>query len=83
MRNCRSKLTQREILSAAGLLVPEFFSFSFSEPIEQVLKKVEFPCVVKPLVLSASQGVIRANNAKEFAEAIERNRQLLFYRKFR
>ena len=77
VRNCRSKLTQREILSAAGLPVPKFFSFSFSEPIEQVLKKVEFPCVVKPLVLSASQGVIRANNAKEFAEAVERNRRLL------
>ncbi len=77
VRNCRSKLTQREILSAAGLPVPKFFSFSFAEPIEQVLKKVEYPCVVKPLVLSASQGVIRANNAKEFIEAVERNRRLL------
>ena len=48
VRNCRSKFRQRELMRAANLPVPEFFSFTFSEPIDQVQKRVEFPCVVKP-----------------------------------
>jgi len=74
---CRSKLRQREILHAAGLPVPEFFSFGLHEPLEGVLPRVQFPCVVKPLTLAASQGVIRANHAREFAAAVERIRRLL------
>ncbi len=74
---CRSKLRQREILRAAGLPVPEFFSFGRDEPPAKVLRQVTFPCVVKPLSLAASQGVIRANNAEEFAVAVARIRALL------
>ncbi len=67
---CRSKLRQRETLRAAGVRVPDFFSFAASDDMADVLARVKFPCVVKPLSLSASQGVIRANNADEFAEAV-------------
>jgi biotin carboxylase len=41
------------------------------------MKRVAFPCVIKPLRLSASQGVIRANNPAEFAAAVERIARLL------
>src|SRR5713226_7878355 len=34
---CRSKLRQREVLSAAGSPVPEFFSFGLHEPLGEVL----------------------------------------------
>jgi len=74
---CRSKLRQREVLSAAGLPVPEFFSFGLHEPLGEVLPRVQFPCVVKPLSLAASQGVIRANDAREFSAAVSRIRELL------
>src|SRR3989442_5633681 len=74
---CRSKLRQREVLSAAGLPVPEFFSFGLHEPRGEVLPRVQFPCVVKPLSLAASQGVIRANDAREFSAAVSRIRELL------
>ena len=69
---CRSKLWQREVLRAAGVRVPDFFSFAVQNDLADVLARVKFPCVVKPLSLSASQGVIRANNADEFAEAVRR-----------
>jgi biotin carboxylase len=72
IENCRSKLTQREVLQRAGLPVPEFFSFSLAELLDPVLRRVIFPCVVKPLRLAASQGVIRANNPAEFVAAVER-----------
>jgi biotin carboxylase len=74
---CRSKLRQRETLRAAGVRVPDFFSFAIPDDLADVLARVKFPCVVKPLSLSASQGVIRANNAVEFAEAVRRIRLLM------
>lgn len=77
VENCRSKLRQREVLRDAGLPVPNFFSFALAEPIDTVLRQVVFPCVVKPLRLAASQGVIRANNPAEFVKAVERIARLL------
>lgn len=77
VENCRSKLTQREVLQRAGLPVPDFFSFALAEPLDAVLRRVIFPCVVKPLRLAASQGVIRANNPAEFVAAVERIGRLL------
>jgi biotin carboxylase len=74
---CRDKLRQREVLRAAGLPVPDFASFSLQEGAEKILPRVNFPCVLKPLGLAASQGVIRANNAQEFFAAVRRIRGLL------
>lgn len=73
----RNKLTQRETLRDAGLLVPPFFSFAVTEPLHAVLTNVRFPCVVKPLSLAASQGVIRANNPEQFRNATSRIAALL------
>lgn len=77
VENCHSKLRQREVLQKAGLPVPDFFSFALAEPLDSVLPRVAFPCVIKPLRLAASQGVIRANNPLEFAAAVERTGRLL------
>jgi biotin carboxylase len=74
---CRSKLRQRETLRVAGVRVPEFFAFGASDDFREVLARVKFPCVVKPLSLSASQGVMRANNQNEFAAAVRRIRLLM------
>jgi phosphoribosylaminoimidazole carboxylase (NCAIR synthetase) len=77
VENCRSKLRQREVLQKAGLPVPDFFSFALKEPIDSVLRRVIFPCVLKPLRLAASQGVIRVDNPAEFAAAVQRIARLL------
>jgi biotin carboxylase len=75
--NCRSKLRQREALAAAGVPVPRYFSFALGDALDAILPRVNFPCVVKPLRLAASQGVIRANNAAEFRAAVARIRALI------
>jgi formate-dependent phosphoribosylglycinamide formyltransferase (GAR transformylase) len=75
--NCCNKLRQREVLRAAGMPVPDFFSFELREEIAGVLPRVQFPCVLKPLSLAASQGVIRADNAEQFQAAARRIRALL------
>src|SRR5882672_3897505 len=77
VENCRSKLRQREVLRDAGLPVPGFFSFRLDKRLEKILPRVQFPCVIKPLRLAASQGVIRANNSEEFQAAVARIRALL------
>jgi len=75
--NCRSKLRQREVLRDAGLRVPEFFSFRLGEDLATVLPRVKFPCVVKPLMLAASQGVVRADDVDQFVAAVRRVEALL------
>jgi biotin carboxylase len=77
VESCRSKLRQRQALAKAGLPVPTFFSFAATEDAARVAARVKFPCVVKPTVLAASQGVIRANNSQEFERAVQRIRALL------
>ena len=74
---CRNKLQQREILKAAGIPVPAFFEVSMQDDISQAASSAKYPCVLKPLHLAASQGVIRANNSAEFTRAAERIRSLL------
>jgi len=74
---CRDKFLARQAFQAAGLLVPEFFRTPInSDPIE-IARHADFPCVLKPLGLSGSRGVIRANNVEEFVDAFARVRALL------
>ncbi|MHB8500402.1 MAG: ATP-grasp domain-containing protein [Candidatus Acidiferrales bacterium] len=74
---CRSKLRMREVFREAGLRVPWFRSVSLHPAPEPSLLGVEYPCVAKPLSLSASQGVVRANSREEFISAVARIRRLL------
>jgi hypothetical protein len=74
---CRSKLRMREVFRGAGLPVPWFRSVPLAPPPEPALVGVSYPCVLKPLSLSASQGVVRANNRDEFRAAAHRLRRLL------
>jgi formate-dependent phosphoribosylglycinamide formyltransferase (GAR transformylase) len=74
---CRSKLRMREVFREAGLRVPWFRSVSLSPTPEPALLGISYPCVAKPLSLSASQGVVRANSREEFIAAATRIRRLL------
>ncbi|MGH7425348.1 MAG: ATP-grasp domain-containing protein, partial [Candidatus Methylomirabilales bacterium] len=68
----RSKYRMREVLAAAGAPSPRFAVFSIDDDPGVVAGRVNFPCVVKPLFLSASRGVIRANDPVEFVAAFHR-----------
>ena len=74
---CRNKFLARERFQAAGLLVPEFFRGPLDEGPQRAALAAPYPCVLKPLGLSASRGVIRANNAQEFSAAFRRIAALL------
>ena len=68
----RDKLRQRETLAAAGVPVPRFSAHSLTEDPHALAARVTYPCVVKPLRLAASRGVIRANDPAGFVAAAER-----------
>lgn len=78
---CRNKFRMREVLRDAGLFHgPSSFWFRripLSPEPESALLGIQFPCVLKPLALSASQGVMRADNREEFREAARRLARLL------
>ncbi len=74
---CRSKLRMREVFRDAGLRVPWFRAVALQPAPEPALLGISYPCVLKPVSLSASTGVIRANNREEFLQAAARVRGVL------
>ena len=71
------KLKTRMRLRAAGLRTPWFRSIPLDRDNGVLLERVAYPCVVKPLGLAASRGVIRADTPVELVAAAERLRRLL------
>ncbi|MGZ4789420.1 MAG: ATP-grasp domain-containing protein [Terriglobales bacterium] len=74
---CKNKWLARELFKAAGLQVPWYKRVPADEDARELVQQVPFPCVLKPLGLSASRGVIRANVGSEFVEAFHRIGKLL------
>jgi biotin carboxylase len=74
---CKNKWVARERYNAAGLLVPWYKRVPADENPRELVSEVPFPSVVKPLGLSASRGVIRANVGSEFVAAFRRVADLL------
>ncbi len=73
----RNKHYMRQLFSAAGVPSPKFRLYELSDDPTQIAAEVEYPCVLKPLLLSGSRGVIRADNPDEFASAFRRLGRLL------
>jgi len=81
----RHKLLTRERLRDAGLRVPWFQPVAirpsrFGEPSALshiAVQGLTYPCVIKPVTLSGSRGVMRADDPASFLVAFERLRRLL------
>jgi biotin carboxylase len=73
----RDKYQMRQCLAAAGVPIPRYRRIALKDDPFLAARGVAFPCVVKPLALSASRGVIRANNVDQFIAAFRRITALL------
>jgi hypothetical protein len=74
----RHKQLTRERLRDAGLPVPWFFPLAIDhQPLAVSHQPLTYPCVVKPVALSGSRGVMRADDPAGFAAAFERLRALM------
>lgn len=72
-----NKYRMREMLSAAGVWCPCFARFDLSLPVEEIALEQRYPCVLKPVLLSGSRGVIRADTPDGFIEAFRRIGRIL------
>jgi biotin carboxylase len=73
----RNKAVMRRLLARAGVPSPPFTTVGVEEDPRAVARRMAYPCVLKPLVLSASRGVIRADDEAGFVAAFERIRAIL------
>ncbi|MAT99984.1 MAG: phosphoribosylglycinamide synthetase [Anaerolineaceae bacterium] len=77
----RDKHKMRQMLAAANVNSPQFLRFPLEESLDRVTDEVQakigFPCVVKPLHLNGSRGVMRANDTGELVAVVQRLRSML------
>jgi biotin carboxylase len=62
----------REVLAEAGLPSPPFHRVFLEENPEDAARRVAYPCVLKPLFLAGSRGVIRVDSPAQFVAAFHR-----------
>jgi biotin carboxylase len=72
VRAARDKYQTRQALAGAGMRTPKYKRFSVDDDPGEVAKQVSYPCVVKPLALAASRGVMRADDPEQFVVAFQR-----------
>jgi biotin carboxylase len=73
----KNKYLMRETLRQAGVRVPRFWHFTLNDDPVEIAHQVTYPCVIKPVYLSTSRGVMRADNQEEFVRAAHRLELLL------
>jgi biotin carboxylase len=73
----RDKGRARELLAAADVPSPAHELHDLDGDLEEVARRARYPCVLKPLGLSASRGVMRADDAGELIAAAGRLRRIV------
>ncbi len=73
VRIARRKDLSRYCLQQAGIRVPEFTVIKAGESDPLTSPSFGFPCVIKPLALSGSRGVIRADSIKSLEKGVKRS----------
>jgi len=76
-RCTRRKDLARWALAEAGTAVPAFRVIDLGRPLAAQLEVLPYPCVVKPLSLSGSRGVIRVDSAAQALSSCARVQAIL------
>ncbi len=72
VRMALDKYETRQALTKAGFEQPWYRRLSLLEDPEGVAEGIKYPCVLKPINLAASRGVIRADDPAAFVAAFRR-----------
>ncbi len=73
----RRKDLSRQCLQLAGIQVPKFSLINAADRWKPVEPAFSFPCVIKPLALSGSRGVIRADSCDDLESGIKRSLKII------
>ncbi|HED17579.1 MAG TPA: ATP-grasp domain-containing protein [Gammaproteobacteria bacterium] len=76
-RLSRRKDLARQQLQQANLPLPDTWLIDRQQPLADQISPVRFPCVAKPLSLSGSRGVIRADNPTSLQQTLLRIGKIL------
>ncbi|HXZ96535.1 MAG TPA: ATP-grasp domain-containing protein [Burkholderiales bacterium] len=76
VRALRDKLEFRKLLSSNGYNCPEFHHLQDNTDSAALIPRLHFPVVVKARRLSASRGVIRADDPLQYLQAVSRVRAI-------
>src|SRR5438552_1838671 len=68
----RDKARMRQRFADEGLLTPDFTTAAIDTNPQTIAASVAYPCVIKPLHLSGSQGVVKADGPVDFASVFAR-----------
>jgi biotin carboxylase len=68
----RNKHAMREALRRARVASPPYWLFTLADDPVAAARMVTYPCVLKPTILAASRGVIRADDEAGFVAAFRR-----------
>jgi biotin carboxylase len=71
VRASQDKLLMRRAFETAGLRTPWFRPLALDRGPLPAAAELDYPCVLKPRALSASRGVLRADDARTFVAAFE------------
>jgi len=72
-----NKYKMRRQIKKGGLPSPRFNLYSITDDPLLISEKTIYPCVLKPIFLSGSRGVIRADNQLQFTNAFQKITELL------
>ena len=70
VRRVRDKLSFRQMQKEGGLLCPDFRHLPSDADPAELISRLKWPVVVKARRLSGSRGVIRADNAQAYLQAV-------------
>ncbi len=76
-RACANKRLSREAIASAGLPAPWFYTVPAGSSPAAAASDARFPCVLKPLAMAGSRGVIRADDERQFTDAFKSLQSLL------
>jgi biotin carboxylase len=77
VRATRDKSLMRTILDDVDVPTPNWRAFPIDVDATALGTLIKYPCVVKPIALSGSRGVMRADDPESFAAAVDRLRAIL------
>ena len=77
VKTAQRKDLARDCLKKSKVNIPLFDLLTTTKPLAEQTIQVTFPAVIKPVVLSASRGVIRVNNELELQQAVDRIKTML------
>ena len=72
VKRTRRKDMARDCLAQNGVQVPSYLKLDLRQPLSRQIRGVSYPAVVKPVILSASRGVIRVNTEAALEHACRR-----------